>query len=87
VQSDGPGYLVTRDSFAPGWTATVDGGAAPVLRANGKHRAVAVPTGRHVVDLRYRPPGLAPGLAMMGLAAAACAALWVRPVMRSEPSA
>jgi hypothetical protein len=87
VQSDGPGYLVTRDSFAPGWTATVDGGAAPVLRANGKHRAVAVPAGRHVVDLRYRPPGLSLGLAMMGLAAAACTALWIRPVMRGEPRA
>jgi len=84
VELDGAGYLVTRDSFAPGWKATVDGGAAPVLRANGKHRAVAVPAGRHVVELRYRPPGLAVGLTMMALAAAACAALWIRPVLDTE---
>ena len=87
VESDGPGYLVTRDSFAAGWTATVDGGPSPVLRANGKHRAVAVPPGRHVVDLRYRPPGLAIGLTMMAFAAAACAALWIRPVLRAEARA
>jgi hypothetical protein len=82
VQSDGPGYLVTRDSFAQGWRATVDGRAAPVLRANGKHRAVAVPEGRHVVELRYDPPGLRLGLALTALAGLACAALWVRPVLR-----
>jgi len=58
-----------------------------VLRANGKHRAVPVPPGRHVVDLRYRPPGLAIGLTMMAFAAAACAALWIRPVLRAEAGA
>jgi hypothetical protein len=87
VRSDGPGYLVTRDSFARGWTAAVDGRPAPVLRANGKQRAVAVPAGRHVVDLRYRPPGLMTGLVLAGAAAAACVALWVRPVLSSEARA
>jgi membrane protein YfhO len=81
VQSDGAGYLVMRDSFATGWTATVDGGAAAVLRANGKHRAVAVPAGRHVVELRYDPPGLRLGLALTVLAAVACVAMWIRPVL------
>jgi hypothetical protein len=85
VQADGPGYLVTRDSFAAGWKATVDGRAAPVLRANGKHRAVAVPAGRHRVEMRYHPPGLRVGLALMGMAAAACVAAGIRPVMRVEP--
>jgi len=84
VQSDGPGYLVTRDSYARGWTAAVDGTPTPVLRANGKHRAVAVPAGRHVVELRYRPPGLGIGLALMGAAAAAGMALWIRPVRPVE---
>jgi hypothetical protein len=84
VQTDGPGYLVTRDSYARGWTAAVDGTPAPVLRANGKHRAVAVPAGRHVVEMRYRPPGLGIGLALMGAAAAAGLALWFRPIRPVE---
>jgi hypothetical protein len=64
VAADAAGYLVTRDSYAAGWTATVDGAPARVLRANGKHRAVAVPAGEHDVTLRYRAPGLVPGLAL-----------------------
>jgi hypothetical protein len=85
VTTDGPGYLVTRDSYAPGWTATVDGSRARVLRANGKHRAVAVPEGTHDVTLAYHPPGLGAGLAFT-LAAAACAVvLWARPVAAGAP--
>jgi hypothetical protein len=64
VALDGDGYLVTRDSYARGWRAAVDGRPAPVLRANGKHRAVPVAGGTHEVVLRYHPPGLVPGLAL-----------------------
>jgi hypothetical protein len=76
--SDGPGYLVSRSSFARGWTARVDGAPADVLRANGKHRAVALPGGRHEVVLRYRAPGLLAGLLVTALAAAVAAALGAR---------
>jgi hypothetical protein len=71
LETDGVAYLVTRDSDARGWEASVDGGSAPVLRANGKHRAVRVSGGRHTVALRYRPPGLPVGLVLMTLSAAA----------------
>jgi uncharacterized membrane protein YfhO len=78
VEADGAGYLVTRDSHARGWRAWVDGQATPVLRAQGKHRAVAVPPGRHDVVLRYRPPGLWMGCGVSGLALCAALALWAR---------
>jgi hypothetical protein len=68
TQADGAGYLVSRASFARGWTALVDGRPAPVLRANGKHKAVAVGAGVHEVVLRYEPPGLRPGLVLFGAA-------------------
>ena len=61
VTADGTGYLVTRDSYARGWRARVDGVEAPVLRANGKHRAVPLPEGAGEVVLEYHPPGLARG--------------------------
>jgi uncharacterized membrane protein YfhO len=78
VDSDGPAVLVTRDSFAPGWTATVDGRQADVLRANGKHRAVAVAAGRHRVRLRYAPRVLPPAIWATVVAAAAAAFIAVR---------
>lgn len=62
VEADGTAYLVMRDSWGRGWSATVDGRQARVVRANGRHRAVPVPAGRHTVVLRYRPAGLRAGL-------------------------
>jgi uncharacterized membrane protein YfhO len=79
---DGPGWLVVRGSFTPSWRATVDGAPATVLRANGRHRAVALPAGDHVVVLRYHPPGLAAGGLGSGVAALLCAWLWLRGARR-----
>lgn len=79
VDLDGQGYLVMRDSYARGWNAMVDGLSTPVLRANGKHRAVPLPPGRHEVILHYRPPGLKVGLVAMAAAAVVTAFLWLRP--------
>jgi hypothetical protein len=78
VTADGPGLLVTRYSFAHGWRASVDGRPAPVVRANGKHRAVSVPAGTHEVRLRYEPPGLHAGMALTALAVAGAALSWRR---------
>jgi hypothetical protein len=64
VETSYGGYLVVRASYARGWRAYVDGVPEPVLRANGKHRAVAVGPGRHEVVLRYEPPGYAVGVAV-----------------------
>ena len=66
-----PGFVVLVDTFDPGWKASVDGGAAPVYRANGAFRAVSVPAGRHLIEMRYRPARVAVGLlvsALTGLA-------------------
>jgi uncharacterized membrane protein YfhO len=61
------------ESFDPGWTATVDGQAAPVLPANGFEMAVPIAFGGHVVRLRYETPGRMTGVwlslaSLMGLA-------------------
>jgi len=55
---------VLLEAWDPGWRATVDGVATPVRRANLAFRAVPVPPGRHVVEMRYRPPELAIGVAL-----------------------
>lgn len=62
-----PGYVVLLEAHDPGWRATVDGRAAPVLRANLLFRAVRVPPGEHVLELRYRPPAALAGAVLSGL--------------------
>ena len=49
-------YLIVRRTHAPGWSATVNGRPAPIVPANGRHQAVAVPAGASEVALRYRSP-------------------------------
>ena len=68
TDTDGDGALVVRESWSRGWRASLDGASATVLRANGKHCAVAVPAGRHRVELRYEPPGLHLGIVCSGCA-------------------
>lgn len=75
VESDGVGWLVVRSTHARGWRATLDGEPVVLMRADGRHRAVAVPAGRHVVTLRYEPPWLVPGAAVALLSFAAV--LWI----------
>jgi len=62
VELDRPGLVVLRDSFYPGWRATVDGVDAPVLRANYLFRSVEAPAGKHTVVFRYLPTHLQLGL-------------------------
>jgi uncharacterized membrane protein YfhO len=59
---------VLLDEWTQGWSATVDGVAAPIERADVVFRAVAISAGSHRVELRYRTPGLRSGalLALFG---------------------
>jgi hypothetical protein len=70
--TNAPGFLVASEAFDPTWRATVDGVPAAVERANVLFRAVAVPAGRHVVELTYRPRSIpwGVGAAFAGLLAA-----------------
>ncbi len=79
VRADRPTALVVRDAFAAGWSASVDGRATPILKADGRHRAVAIPAGESLVTMRYQPPGLRSGLAVGALALVAVGLMLARP--------
>lgn len=87
VVLDGDGYLVVRDSFARGWRAAVDGIPVPVLEANGRHRAVRVPNGRHEVREWYEPPGLRLGIMVAVLSTLGLALLLVGRPRSAAPKA
>lgn len=62
--ADQDALLLVRESWAPGWQATIAGAATVVRRAAGPFFAVELPRGEHVVDLQYRGSGLRPGVAI-----------------------
>jgi hypothetical protein len=63
VDADGSGWLLIEDSFSrPGWTATLDGVEAPIAIADHAAGAVFVEPGAHIVEVRYRTPGLVAGI-------------------------
>lgn len=55
VTTDRPGLLVASQTYYPGEAATVDGRPVAVQTVDGILTAVAVPSGRHEVTLRYAP--------------------------------
>ena len=70
VEPGPAGYLVLSDSYMSGWTATVNGAPARILRANVSMRAVAVPEGEAEVRFSYRTPGLDTGMMCTSISAA-----------------
>ncbi len=50
-----PSLLLIRETFTPGWRATVNGNPAPVLAVNDLLQGVPIPAGGSVIELRYRP--------------------------------
>ena len=73
------GLAVILDPFYPGWTATVDGKPAPILRADFAFQAVPVPAGAHELRLTYRNRWVTLGAAVsLGTLAVLAGALWLR---------
>ncbi len=80
VETTGDALLVVSELYHPAWRATVDGRPAELLAADHVLRAVAVPAGRHTVQMHLDRTVLEAGLAATGLTAMALmvAAWWIR---------
>jgi hypothetical protein len=80
VEAQAPGTVVFARTYFPAWRARIDGAAAPVLVANARDVAVAVPPGHHVVELAWDASPFRGGVALQaaGLLVALAAAAWGR---------
>lgn len=56
------GLLLLSSTPDPGWRFELDGRAVPCSLGPGILHGVPVPAGEHVVEARYRPPGLIVGI-------------------------
>ena len=62
-----PAFLMLAEADYPGWRATVDGVAAPLLRADHALRGLALAAGDHRVELEYRPRSFSFGMALSAM--------------------
>ncbi len=61
VDAEAATRLTVANPFFPGWTAEIDGAPAPLSARPGDPFEIAVPAGRHRVDLLYRPASFRAG--------------------------
>ena len=62
VETDAPRLLVISEVYYPaGWKATLNGDRVPIHRANYLLRAVAVPAGKHTLEMTFNPASYAWG--------------------------
>jgi hypothetical protein len=54
--------VVLSDTWAPGWSATLDGVPVPILRAHRALRGVLSPAGSHRIEMRYAPESARRGM-------------------------
>jgi hypothetical protein len=70
-----PGFVVVLDGHHPDWVAEDASGGVPVLKANGRYRALVTPGGDRTFTLRYRPAWRLPALVLSALGFLATVAL------------
>jgi hypothetical protein len=69
--------LVLLDSYYPGWKATIDGAAVPIVAANFVYRAIELPKGRHRVVFRYESLPFVRGAWITGCTAMVWVVAWL----------
>jgi hypothetical protein len=78
IEVAGPRLLFLSIPFDPGWHATVDGRATPLVEVDGGLTGLYLEAGRHTVALAYRVPWLGASAAVSVAACGVWGALFLR---------
>jgi hypothetical protein len=84
TRSSAPFGLRIADSYDPAWRATLDGSPLSIDRIDGAFREVRVPAGDHVLEMRYRLPGMPATLLLAAATAGLLVLLSARGKTRRE---
>ena len=76
VETSHPALVVVPNPDYPGWSATVDGQAAEIVRVDASFQAVLVPAGSSLVEFDFAPSFLGLALLVTALAVVALVATW-----------
>lgn len=68
VEAAAPGHVIFGRTYFPAWKARLDGREVPVLVANARDLAIAVPGGNHRVEFRYDRAPFATGVLLQATA-------------------
>ena len=68
LDAEAPGWLLFSRTFFPAWRARLDGARIPVSVANARDLGVAVPAGRHRVEIEYDRSPFRRGVALQAAA-------------------
>lgn len=58
AESQQGGVVVFSEIYYPDWTATIDGNAADIARADYVLRAMYIPAGKHVIEMTFDPQSI-----------------------------
>jgi hypothetical protein len=88
VEVQRPSMLMLKETFHPGWHATIDGRPVDPVMLMPSYVGVPVTPGRHLVRFEYRPPRsrrflIAIGLVTLGMVAAL---EWIGPRLQWHPA-
>lgn len=83
VDADEDRALFTTIPYEEGWTATIDGEPAEILTAvNETLLCLSIPSGKHTIELKFKPAGMKNGLLLTACGAALFAMMIVISVMK-----
>jgi hypothetical protein len=87
VSASTPALLMLSEIWDSGWVASVNGVTSPIYLADHTLRAIPVPAGHHVVELRYQPLSLRLGVAITIVTALLIFVVWGGLVARERRAA
>lgn len=67
VKADQADHVIVRDTWYPGWQATVDSQPTPVEKTDPFFIQITTPAGQHTIDITFRSPTLRAGMIISAL--------------------